>query len=165
MTPSDGSIILARALVQSAPPAARKQAAALHWKLQLLGLAGAAIGGAAIYFNKGNRPHLTSWHAIVGAATASAAVLAAIGGALVRWSPALFRTALGRVRALNAHRTAGLFVQLGIAATLSLMILDHFAATQFSDLGRFALTVSWVALNATLWRRLARLVIGWGSSI
>ncbi|KAJ8372821.1 hypothetical protein AAFF_G00276760 [Aldrovandia affinis] len=104
----------------------------LHWLLQGLVVGGGAVGVAFMVASKrvSERPHMASWHSVLGAGTLALTALQAAGGLCLLAPPAPLRGPLPPPRLRLYHATAGLVAYLLAVATVTLaMFTDWFQAT------------------------------------
>lgn len=109
----------------------RKGKVRLHWFFQALVLVAAATGLGFMVASKNvsERPHLVSWHSVLGACTLSATVLQAGCGVLAS-CPQLLRRSAAQPRLKLYHATCGLVVYLLATATVMLATFsDWFQAS------------------------------------
>lgn len=110
---------------------ARKTKVQLHWLCQALALvaAGTGLGFMVASKNVSERPHLATWHSLLGVCTLAATVLQVAFGICVRF-PKLLRLSSALPRLKLYHATCGLLVYLLATVTVvSAMFSDWFQAT------------------------------------
>lgn len=109
----------------------RKGKVCLHWFCQALVLIAAATGLSFMVASKNvsERPHLVTWHSLMGVCTMTATVLQAACGVCVIF-PKLLRLTSPPQRLKLYHATCGLVVYLLATMTImSAMFSDWFQAT------------------------------------
>ncbi len=108
----------------------RKSKVRLHWVCQALVLIAAATGLGFMIASKNvsERPHLVSWHSLLGISTLAATVLQVVCGICVTFPKLLRLSSLPRLKLY--HATCGLVVYLLATVTVvSAMFSDWFQAT------------------------------------
>lgn len=109
----------------------RKGKVRLHWFCQALVLIVAATGLGFMVASKNvsERPHLVTWHSLLGICTLAATLIQAACGVCVMF-PKLLRLTLPTHRLKLYHATCGLVVYLLATVTvMSAMFSDWFQAT------------------------------------
>lgn len=105
----------------------------LHWFCQALALVAATTGAAFILASKNvsERPHLVSWHSLLGLATLSATLFQMVTGVCLlfpKWLPKWLPVSPQRLKLY--HATCGLLAYLLATATvMAAMFSDWFSAS------------------------------------
>ena len=104
----------------------------LHWLLNALGLASILVGYAAIYYNKEehNRPHLTSWHGLIGAFTIVYTIIQFIAGHNLTLLNKFVSKLIPYTSLAMYHATSGTFLFVLACTSLSLGINTNWFANQ-----------------------------------
>lgn len=109
-----------------------KTAVNLHWLLNGLGLLSILIGYAAIYYNKENngKPHLTTYHGIIGVCTIGYTVVQFIAGHNLTILNRFIRKLIPYNSLAIYHATSGTFLFVLACTSLSLGINSNWFANQ-----------------------------------
>jgi len=103
------------------PNSPRPDKIQVHWMLHAFGVASAAFGFAAVYFNKeiNGRKHFTTWHSRFGLMSLAGVVLAVFGGIMAKYSHKL-RGMIKPITLKLYHGTGSMIVFLLAMVTVSL---------------------------------------------
>ena len=110
---------------------ARKTKVTYHWVGMVVGLVFALAGTFFIWYNKelSNKPHMTSWHGILGYITVGYYVIECSAGIVVKY-PSLVKAFVRPADLKLYHATAALLLFMLACITLVLaMFSDWFVAT------------------------------------
>eukprot|EP00842_Homolaphlyctis_polyrhiza_P006486 jgi/Hompol1/6839/HPOL_000472-RA len=148
-------LVNAISVLQGTSMNGRKQAMEVHWKLQLLGLAGGIVGSSLIFMHiqMEEEPHFESVHSIIGGLTLLASILLAGWNSFIKWSPASLVTIPATLRKVSntIHRYSGYAAGVGLIITVALALDFHFVEDSFSLLGYgvLYLSLAGASVNAT----------------